>query len=171
MKYNLYIVLHEANHMSAYFEEPRTCSSERSHYVFQAVSWGTKDYFEKLFARPGNVIKDMHKAYLGVPGQNVNVFKNPVAKQILRFQFPLGQMHKVLRFAPSAGDTWDILENSCAAKIFQLVKRAFEQLGAADITHSSSFYEPEVVFGFLKKLANEVIIILMSLLEHAPFIC
>ena len=97
----------------------------------------------------------MHKAYLGVPGQNVNVFKNPVAKQILRFQFPLGQMHKVLRFAPSAGDTWDILENSCAAKIFQLVKRAFEQLEAADITHSSPFYEPEVVFGFLKKLANE----------------
>ena len=116
----MYIVLHEANHISAYFEEPRTCSSERSHYVFQTVSWGTKDYFEKLFARPGNVIKDMHKAYLGVPGQNVNIFKNPVAKQILRFQFPLGQMRKVLRFAPSAGDTWDMLENSCAAKIFQV---------------------------------------------------
>ena len=47
--------------MSAYFEEPRTCSSERSHYVFQTVSWGTKDYFEVTF---GSVLLFIEEGFI-----------------------------------------------------------------------------------------------------------
>ena len=37
-----------------------------------------------------------------------------------------------------------------------MVKQAFKLLGTAHLEHPSPFYEPKAVFGFLKKLANEV---------------
>jgi len=156
MVYNLYIVKHQANHLSAYFEEPKSYPSKRSHFVFQVVSWGTKNYFETMSADPDDIIKNIHKAFFGVPGFNKNVFNEYVPEEILRFQFPLGQMHKAQQVAPAKGDIWDTLSNSCAGKIFQIVKYAFKELGTADLEHSSPFYEPNEVFGFLKNLANEV---------------
>lgn len=158
IKYNIYIAEHEHNHLSAYFEEPRSCGSKRSHFVFHVLSWGTQNYFESwpISPDPEYIIKNIHKAFIGVPGENKNVFNEGDVVDIVKFQFPLGQMHKVQEIIPKKGDLWNYVSNSCAAKVFQVVKRAFEGLGTVDLQHPSPVYDPSKVFGFLKNLANKV---------------
>jgi len=150
--YNLYIVSHKnGRHLSAYFEEPK-CATGREHFVFDVVSWASQREISTF--TQDTILNNIFGE--GTPGWHANPFKFDVVEDVIKFSFPLGQMHKTMALVPKEGDMWDILDNSCSAKIFQLVKSAFAELKICDLDSLSPFYTPSVIFQFLKDLANKV---------------